>query len=98
MMAKGADQEKKSEDPKGEFPEAHKEVIYIYGGLESHQSRTKQKLTVREVVVASPTALEYLKWSEVSVTFDHSDHSDFVPKPVWYLFIVSPIIKDVKLN
>jgi hypothetical protein len=60
MMAKGTDQEKKSEDPKGEFPEAHKEVIYIYGGLESHQSRRKQKLTVQEVVVASPTALSTL--------------------------------------
>jgi hypothetical protein len=43
--AKGADQEKKPEDPKGDFPEAHKEVNYIYGGPESYESRRKQKLT-----------------------------------------------------
>jgi hypothetical protein len=41
---------------------------------------------------------EYLKWSEVPITFDHSDHPDFVPKSRWYPLIVSPIIKDVKLN
>jgi hypothetical protein len=49
-------------------------------------------------MVVSPTTLEYLKWSEVPITFDHSDHSDFVPKPGRYPLIVSPIIKDVKLN
>jgi hypothetical protein len=35
MSAKMANQEKKSEDPKGDFFEAHKEVNYIYGGPES---------------------------------------------------------------
>jgi hypothetical protein len=35
MIAKKADQEKKPEEPKGDFPEAHKEVNYIYDGLES---------------------------------------------------------------
>jgi hypothetical protein len=44
-MAKNADQEKKLEDPKGEFPEAHKDVNYIYGGPDSYDSRRKQKLT-----------------------------------------------------
>jgi hypothetical protein len=36
-MAKGADQEKKPEEPKGNFPEAHKEVNYIYGGIDSYE-------------------------------------------------------------
>jgi hypothetical protein len=44
-MAKNVDQEKKLEDPKGEFPEAHKDVNYIYGGPDSYDSRRKQKLT-----------------------------------------------------
>jgi hypothetical protein len=43
-MAKGADQEKKPKEPKHDFPEAHKEVNYIYGGLDSCESRQKQKL------------------------------------------------------
>jgi hypothetical protein len=46
----------------------------------------------------SPATPEYLKWSKVPVTFDHSDHPDLVPKLGRYPLIVSPIIKDVKLN
>jgi hypothetical protein len=96
--AKGADQEKKPEEPKDDFPEAHMEVNYIYGGPESYEKRRKQKLTAQEVMVVSPATPEYLKWSDVPITFDCSDHSDFVPKPGWNPLIVSPIVKDVKLN
>jgi hypothetical protein len=49
------------------------------------------------MVVLSSTP-EYLKWSEVPITFDRSDHPDFIPKPGRYPLIVSPIIKNVKLN
>jgi hypothetical protein len=97
-MAKWADQEKKPEEPKGDFPEAHNEVNYIYGGSGSYESRRKQKLIAREVMAVSPTTPEYLKLSEVPITFDCSDHPDFIPKMGWYPLIVSPIIKDVKLN
>jgi hypothetical protein len=97
-MAKGADLEKKPEEPKGDFPEAHKEVNYIYGGPDSYESRRKQKLTAREVMAVSPATPEYLKWLEVPITFDRNDHSDFVPKLGRYPLIVSPIIKAIKLN
>jgi hypothetical protein len=49
-------------------------------------------------MAVSHTTAEYLKWSEVPITFDHSDHPDFVPKPGWYPLIVCPIIKNAKLN
>jgi hypothetical protein len=49
-------------------------------------------------MAVSSVTLEYLKWSEVSITFDHSDHPDFVLKLGRYPLIVSPIVKDVKLN
>jgi hypothetical protein len=91
-----ADQEKKPEDPKGDFPKAQKEVNYIYG--DSYESRRKQKLTAQVVMAVLPATLEYLKWLEVPITFDCSDHPDFVPKPGRYPLIVSPIIKDIKLN
>jgi hypothetical protein len=42
--AKKDDQEKKLEDPNGDFSKAHKEVNYIYGGPNSYESRRKQKL------------------------------------------------------
>jgi hypothetical protein len=96
--AKGADQEKNPQEHKGNFPEAHKEVNYIYGGPDSYESRRKQKLTAREVMAVSPATPEYLKWLEVPITFDRNDHSDFVPKLGRYPLIVSPIIKAIKLN
>jgi hypothetical protein len=43
-------------------------------------------------MVVSPTTPEYLKWLEVPITFDHSDHSDLVPKLGKYPLIVSPIV------
>jgi hypothetical protein len=96
--AKGADQEKKPKEPKGNFLEAHKEVNYIYGGPDLYASRRKQKLTAQEVMAVKPATPEYLRWSKVPITFDHSDPLDFVPKPGRYPLIVSPIVMDVKLN
>jgi hypothetical protein len=49
-------------------------------------------------MAVSPATPEYLKWSEVPITFDRSDHPEFVPKLGWYPLIVCPIMKDVKLN
>jgi hypothetical protein len=96
--ANGADQEKKPKEPKGDIPEVHNKVNYIYGGPESYDSRRKQKLTARKVMAVSPATPEYLKWSEVPITFDRNDHPDIVPKSERYPLIVSPIINDVKLN
>jgi hypothetical protein len=79
--AKEVDQDKKPEGPKGDFLVAHKEVNYIYGGPESYESRRKQKLTAREVMAVSPATPEYLKWSEVPITFECSNHLNLVPKP-----------------
>jgi hypothetical protein len=39
--SKKVDQEKKPEDPKGDIPEAYKEVNYIYGEFDSYESRRK---------------------------------------------------------
>jgi hypothetical protein len=49
-------------------------------------------------MAVSPDTPEYLKWSKVPITFDCSNHPDFVPKPGRYPLKVSPIIKIVKLN
>jgi hypothetical protein len=49
-------------------------------------------------MIVSPANPESLKWSEVLITFDYSDHPDFIPKLGQYPLILSPIIKDVKLN
>jgi hypothetical protein len=96
--AKPTDHEKKPEDPKGDFPEARKEVNYIFGGPDSYEPKRKKKLTTWEVLAIGPATPEYLRWFEVPITFDHGDHPDFISKPRRYPLIVCPIIKDVKLN
>jgi hypothetical protein len=58
----------------------------------------KQKLTAQEFMSVGPLTPEYLKCSEVPITFDQSDHPDFIPKLGRYPLIVNPIIMDVKLN
>jgi exonuclease III len=97
-MAKGADQEKKPKECKGDFPEAYKDVNYIYASPDSYESRWKEKLPAQEVMAVSATTPEYLKWSEVPITFDRIGHPDFVPKLGRYPLIVSSVIMDVKLN
>jgi hypothetical protein len=49
-----ADQEKKPDDPNGDFPEAHKEVNYIFGGPDSYEPKRKQKLIAWEVLAVGP--------------------------------------------
>jgi hypothetical protein len=49
-------------------------------------------------MAVSPATTEYLKWYEVPITFDRSDHPNFVLKLGRHPLIVSPIVKDVKLN
>jgi hypothetical protein len=89
-MAKRVEKEKKPEEPKEDFPEAHKEVNYSYGGPDSYESKRKQKLTAREVITVSLATLEHLKWFEVPITFDCSDHPDIVPNPGGILSQLAP--------
>jgi hypothetical protein len=89
-MVKKANQEKKPEDQNDDFPEAHKDVNYIYGGPDSYESRRRQKLTAWEVMAVSPATPEYLKWFEVPITIHCCDDLDFIPKPGRYPLIVSP--------
>jgi hypothetical protein len=94
-MAKKASHEKKLEDPKGTTSPK-----LTRGRTTSTMTKPKrkQKLTARESMVVSLATPEYLKWSEVIITFDRSDHPDFIPKLGRYPLIVSSIIKEVKLN
>jgi hypothetical protein len=68
-LAKKVKQDKKPEDQKGNFLEAHKEVNYIFCRSNSYESKRKQKLA-REVMAVIPATPEYLKWFEVPITFD----------------------------
>jgi hypothetical protein len=49
-------------------------------------------------MAVGPATPEYLKWLGVPITFDRSDHLDFIPKLGRYPLIICPIVKDVRLN
>jgi hypothetical protein len=59
-MTKLAEQEKKPEDPKGNFPKAHKEVNYIFSGPNSYEPKRKQKLIVLAVDPTTSSTLDGL--------------------------------------
>src|SRR5438132_11832758 len=45
-----------------------------------------------------PVTPKYLKRSEVTITFDRSDHPDNIPHPGHYPLVLDPIVRTVKLN
>jgi hypothetical protein len=98
QSTKKTEQEKKMEDLKSDFLEVCKEINYIFDGTQSYESKRKRKLTTQEVMAIIPVTPGYLKWREVPITFDHSNHLDFILKSSRYHLIVNPIIKDFKLN
>jgi hypothetical protein len=48
--------------------------------FDSYESKRKQKLKTQQVMPIGSATPEYLKWSEVPITFDRSNHLDFIPK------------------
>src|SRR5947207_13664933 len=80
------------------FPVPEHQLNMIYGGTEAYESKRKQKLIAREINAVTPATPKYLKWSEVPITFDRTDHLDRVPHPGRYLLVLDPIIPTLKLN
>src|SRR5207244_7393880 len=80
------------------FPDPEHQLNMIYGGTEAYESKQKQKLIAREINAITPATPKYLKWSEVQITFDRTDHPDRVPYPGRYPLVLDPIVRTVKLN
>jgi hypothetical protein len=52
---------------------------------------------LRDLLRATHSPL-FLDWSETAITFDHDDHSDYVPNPGVYPLVVDPIIANTRLT
>jgi len=61
------------------FLDPEHQLNMIFGGSTAYESKRKQKLTAREINALTPAALKYLKWSELPITFNRSDHLESVP-------------------
>jgi hypothetical protein len=60
--------------------------------------RRREKLIQREVFNTDTVKPSYLKWSEVSITFDCKDHPDHVPQPGSYPLVVAPLFKSKRVH
>lgn len=74
------------------------ELNHIFGGPQAYESKRKQKLTDREVNAAQPEVPHYLRWSEVAITFNRSDHPDRVVHPGRYPLVLDPVVRNIKLK
>jgi hypothetical protein len=70
----------------------------IFGGSPARPSRWREKLIRREGLNADVASSSYLKWSEVSITFDHKDHPHNVPQPGSYPLVVAPLFKSRSIH
>ena len=78
--------EKDDDDTPPGFQRSIQQLNHIFGGPHGYKPKCKQKLTDREINMATPTVPNYLRWSEVSITFDRTDHPDRVVHP-WFLIL-----------
>jgi hypothetical protein len=74
------------------------ELNHIFEGPQAYESKRKQKLTDREVNTAQPEVPHYLRWSEVAITFNRSDHPDRVVHPGRYPLVLDPVVRNIKLK
>ncbi|KAK3142839.1 hypothetical protein QOZ80_4BG0352370 [Eleusine coracana subsp. coracana] len=85
-------------DDSGEFQEPRKEVNFIFGGPDAYTSKRRQKLELQEINSLEPATPQYMRWSEIPITFDRSDHPKHLPKPGRYPLVLAATMKEVKFN
>ena len=62
------------------------------------ESRRKQKLTHHKVRAAKLAMPSFLRWSDSAITYDRSDHPEYVPCPVGCSLVVDPIVGTKRLT
>ena len=80
------------------FPDPELQLNMIFSGSVAYESKWKQKLAAQEINALTPATPKYLRWSELPITFDRSDHPESVPHPGRYPLVLDPIVRTVKLN
>jgi hypothetical protein len=91
------DPKEKDDDRDEGFPEIH-DCFMIYGGSSMRLSTRQRKRERREVFSIQLATPLFLDWSEMAITFDRDDHSDYVPNPRVYPLVVDPIIANTCLT
>jgi hypothetical protein len=92
------DDPREKDDNKDEgFSEIH-DCFMIYGGPLMCLPMRQHKWERREIFSIQLVTPLFLDWSKMAITFDHGDHSDYVPNPRVYPLVVDPIIANTCLT
>ena len=65
-------------------------MLVVFAGRES---KRVEKIRSREVNSAAPTIPSYMKWADVPITFDQSDHPPHIPHPGRHALVVDPLVE-----
>ena len=68
-------------------------MAVLFGSHGSRESKRRQKLTDRQVMMTQSPTPAYYRWSEQAISFSHADHWFDFDTPRCYPLVVSPIIK-----
>ena len=79
------DEDKEEDDS---FPNVNS-TLMIFAHVES---KSRLKVTNREVNMVAPTMTTYLKWSQTAITFDQSDHPARIATPGRQALVVDPVV------
>jgi hypothetical protein len=90
------DQEDKSKTAK--FQDASKTINVIFGGDEDFCSKREQKLLLRKILSIEPAVPRPLRWSEVPISFSHTDQWTSFSEPGKFPLVLDPMVAEVKLT
>ena len=65
-------------------------VLVVFAGRES---RRVEKIRSREVNSVAPSTPSYIKWADVPITFNQSDHPPHIPHPGRHALVVDPLVE-----
>src|SRR3954466_15805049 len=83
-------------DDKGKNPFAKKAPVY-HTFLSTPTVR-QQKTSPRILMVTLPPVPQYLRWSEVPITWDRKDLPDLIPTENQYAMVINPLIDGVEFT
>jgi hypothetical protein len=78
----------------GAFPRINREVNAILGGHRAQENKRQQKLTDRQVLVATNSAPAPYRWSEHAITFNRADQWLHFDHPSKYPLLINLVIQE----
>jgi hypothetical protein len=96
LASPGSLSSRKGED--GAFPRIDREVNIIFGGHGAQENRRQQKLSNRQVLVATTSGPAPYRWSEHAITFSRADQWLNFDHPGKYPLLVDPVIRESRVK